>query len=90
MIDDKTFNQVAQAGHFAGGSAIVLAVVVVTHEHAWAVLWGFLLVAALAGFKEFWWDEHYETAEVRGNGLEDFTFYMIGASAAALVAILFR
>ena len=89
-IDAKTFNQVAQLGHFAGGAAIVLAIVVMTHEHTYSVLWGFLLVLLLAGVKEFWYDEKYETTEVRGSSLEDFTFYMIGASAATLLAILFR
>jgi hypothetical protein len=81
-ITPKLFNSVAQAGHFAGGAAIVLAVVV-AGGHAW---WGLAGVAALAALKEFWYDEQYESAEVRGSSLEDFLFYLSGAGAALILA----
>jgi hypothetical protein len=88
MITPKLFNQVAQLGHFAGGSAIVLAIVVVSHQK-WYAVWGFLVVAMLAGIKEFWYDEKYETAEVRGSSAEDFLFYLLGAGLAMLVSVNF-
>ena len=86
MIDDKTFNQVAQAGHFAGGAAIVLAVQVILKRPE-AGLYGFLIVTVLAAIKEFWYDRYYETAEVRGSSLEDFLLYLIGATLAAGVCL---
>jgi hypothetical protein len=84
-ITPKLFNQIAQAGHFAGGAAIVFGLVVLTHHHSFA--WpAFLIVLALAGVKEFWYDEKYETAEVRGSSVEDFVFYAFGAGFAAILS----
>jgi hypothetical protein len=85
-IDPKTFNQVAQLGHFAGGAAIVLAVVVISHHRTYCV-WALLAVAALAAIKEFWYDEKYETTEVRGSSLQDFIFYLLGAGAAVVATL---
>ena len=88
MIDNKTFNEVSQLGHFAGGAAIVLAFGVARHVAPWPV-YGFVLVLVLAAIKEFWYDEKFETTEVRGSSGEDFLFYMVGAGAALLFSILF-
>ena len=87
-ITPKLFNEVSQMGHFAGGAAIVLAIVVVSHQR-WYSVYGFLLVALLAGVKEFWYDEKYETTEVRGSSVEDFLFYLLGAGLAVLVSVSF-
>jgi hypothetical protein len=86
-ITPKLFNSVAQAGHFAGGAALVLATVVLWHV-AYAPFVGFGIVALAAAIKEFWYDEHYESTEVRGSSLEDFSFYLVGAGAAAIVALV--
>jgi hypothetical protein len=85
-ITPKLFNQVAQLGHFAGGAAIVLATVVLWHDSR-APFAGFIGVLLAAGVKEFWYDEKYESVEVRGSSLEDFAFYVIGAGAAMIVAV---
>lgn len=86
-ITPKLFNQVAQLGHFAGGAAIVLAFVVLWRV-PYAEYVGFGIVAVAAAAKEFYYDEHYESTEVRGSSLEDFLFYLIGAGAAMLVALV--
>jgi hypothetical protein len=86
MIDDKTFNQVAQLGHFAGGAAIILTIAVISQSRT-AVLIGFLVFMAVAAWKEFWYDEKHETAEVRGSSTEDFLVYLAGATAAVLVVL---
>jgi hypothetical protein len=86
MIDDKTFNQVAQAGHFAGGAAIVLAVTVISWNRNFSIF-GLAAVILLAAIKEFWYDEHYETTEVRGSSLQDFGFYVIGGILATAVCL---
>jgi hypothetical protein len=86
-ITPKLFNQVAQLGHFAGGAAIVLATVVVW-RYAYAPFVGFGIVALASAVKEFWYDEHYESTEVRGSSFEDFMYYMVGATAALIVAVV--
>lgn len=44
------------------------------------------LMLAFAAWKEFWFDPRYETREVAGSDLLDFSFYMLGiALAVALV-----
>jgi hypothetical protein len=86
-ITPKLFNQVAQLGHFAGGAAIVLATVVLWHDSR-APFAGFIGVLLAAGVKEFWYDEHYESTEVRGSSFEDFMYYMVGATAALIVAVV--
>lgn len=86
-ITPKLFNQISQLGHFAGGAAITLATVVLWHE-SYAPVVGFLIVTCAAAIKEFWYDEKYESTEVRGSSAEDFAFYILGAGAAAIVALV--
>jgi hypothetical protein len=86
-ITPKLFNSVSQAGHFAGGAAIVLATVVLWHATQ-APYAGFVIVALAAALKEFWYDYKYESSEVRGSSLEDFLFYLSGALAALAVAVM--
>ncbi len=86
MIDDKTFNQVAQLGHFAGGLAVVFG-----SEVLFGKKWGwlsFLILLAVAAIKEFWYDKYYETTEVRGSSSEDFTFYLIGGATALMLTLI--
>jgi hypothetical protein len=80
MIDDKTFNQVSQFAHFGCAAALVLAGA--AFGHVWIAAIAMLVWAVM---KEFWYDEKYETPEVRGSGLEDFLFYAIGIVTAVLV-----
>jgi hypothetical protein len=86
-ITPKLFNQVAQLGHFAGGAALVLATVVLWRD-AHAPFAGFAGVCLAVALKEFWYDYKYESTEVRGSSAEDFSFYLLGAGAAAIVALV--
>lgn len=79
-IDPKLFNQISQLGHFAGGAAIVLAGAMFHRE--WVLIGTFVGLLILAGLKEFAYDEYFETAEVRGSSLEDFSFYALGGVLA--------
>lgn len=79
MIPASTFDTVAQLSHFGWGALIVtapLAAGMPLRNLLW-VLAGFL---ALTAWKEFWFDFHHETPDVRGSSLKDFVFYQLGAS----------
>jgi hypothetical protein len=84
----KTFNQVAQAGHFAGGLAWVSSWLVLLGQGA--LVWVLLAGVALAAGKEFWYDAKYEDEVVRGSSLEDFAFYCIGFVTGVFVYGLSR
>lgn len=45
-------------------------------------------MAVVAGVKEFWWDQHHESAVVRGSNFEDWSFYMLGAMGAIVPTAL--
>lgn len=85
MITDKEFDDLAQINHFIGGAlAVILA----------GFLFGmpyFYAAGAAMGFyaavKEFWYDEHYETTEVRGSSFKDFVFYVLGIIAGTAICI---
>jgi hypothetical protein len=82
-IDPALFNSVAQTGHTIAGALAVFAPLVLIGP-----MWRFVgagVIVLWALVKEFWWDQHYETPEIRGSSLEDFTFYCVGAGIALLV-----
>ena len=89
LIPPKTFNAVAQAGHFQAGCLAVFAPVALTHGLRWGFI-GALLVVLFAAVKEFWWDHRYEVVAVRGSDLEDFLFYAIGPGPCLLLCWWFR
>lgn len=87
MISVKEFNTVAQLSHAGWGLAIVFGPMALVHS--WKVT---LIVAgvwiAYTLVKEFWYDYHYETPEVRGSSLLD-AGVQIGASLVALALCYF-
>jgi len=86
MITDKQFDSLAQNAHMLGGSCAVFGC-----DALWGVRgkWaGAALIFVFALVKEFWYDERYETPEVRGSSAEDFIFYCVGI-LAALMALSF-
>jgi len=86
MIEDKEFNQVAQLSHFGGACAIIYGLIVLCGSSA---MWPAVIVLAIVcGIKEFWYDYHYETTEVRGSSLLDFAMYMAGAAFAVGTVLL--
>jgi hypothetical protein len=88
-IPPKTFNAVAQAGHLQAGCLSVFVPAAFTQRLLWCGIGAALLVTFAAG-KEFWWDHRYETKEVRGSDLEDFSFYAGGAVLSLLIYWGFR
>ncbi len=80
MISDKQFNTLAQISHFGWGTAVVLAGNLFHARFPVAGAW--LLYAAI---KEFFYDQRYETPEVRGSSLEDFLFQAAGAAVGLIL-----
>ena len=85
-ISPELFNEVAQLGHFAGGLAVIWGSIVLFGSGS--VWWAFGTLAVVAGVKEFWWDQHHESAVVRGSNFEDWSFYMLGATGAIVSTAL--
>lgn len=82
-IDPSEFNMVSQNAHWEAGLAWVWgAILLVGPQAMW---WAFGIGIVAAGVKEFWYDEKYETIEVRGSSLEDFTFYCVGLVGAVVL-----
>lgn len=83
MVDDKTFDHVAQLSHFGWGIAVVLA----------GALWGFGLPAIIvwvsyAAAKEFIYDRWIEPPDIQGSNLKDFLFQFLGAAAGWCLLLL--
>lgn len=84
-----TADNLAQIGHVIGGALVVLggdsllrrlpAFSDVSKHFIWVMVSIAIFYAAV---KEFWFDIHFETPATIGNGLVDFTFYMIGIFGA--------
>jgi len=77
-VTSKELDSVAQNAHMLAG-----VVVVYVPAHIWGnhVLYYFVpAFIALAAIKEFWYDQHFEDADVRGSNLKDFLFYCFGAA----------
>ena len=85
-ISPELFNEVAQLGHFAGGLAVIWGSIVLFGSGS--VWWAFGTLAVVAGVKEFWWDQHHESAVVRGSNFEDWSFCMLGAMGAIVSTAL--
>lgn len=80
MIDDKEFNSVSQNAHLLGGIVGIWAPFLIWGRLG--ALWAIPIVLVCAGIKEFWYDNKYETTEVRGSNFEDFFFYFVGVIIA--------
>jgi len=85
-ISPELFNEVAQLGHFAAGLAVIWGSIVLFGSGS--VWWAFGTLAVVAGVKEFWWDQHHESAVVRGSNFEDWSFYMLGATGAIVATAM--
>jgi len=88
MIDDKTFNTVAQSAHFFSGLAVILVAALFTHGMGLKLLWVTLAAIALELLKEFWYDAKYEIDEVRGNSWEDTLVTFGGVGVAWLLLLV--
>jgi hypothetical protein len=80
MIDFATFNTVSQFAHWLAGCLFVMGFTYLFGSGAeW---WCVGIFTAYAAIKEFWYDQNYETPEVRGSSLQDFLFYEAGVLLA--------
>ncbi len=84
MITGKDFNILAQKAHFLGGLAAVWGSAVLFS----APIYGAIGITVFAVVKEFWYDQHYETPEIRGSNSLDFLFYVFGAGIALTTCLL--
>ena len=82
-FSDPSFDTVSQSAHVWFGAFVVF---VANLFHApWI---GFFVLAVFAAVKEFWYDQNYESPEVRGSNFKDFSFYMLGGAVALFLALL--
>lgn len=75
MISQHDYNVLAQKAHFLAGIVAVFASQIFFHNRNY----GAVAIILFALVKEFWYDENYETPEIRGSSAQDFLFYFIGA-----------
>jgi len=88
MIDDKEFDSVSQLSHGGWGALAVLGPIALFNP-GWHWIIGIALaVTLIAGVKEFWYDQRFETAEVRGSNMRDFMFYCVGIYGALFLYFL--
>lgn len=78
VIDQKTFNFVAQMSHWLGGAWLTLVPVYFWGKDS--LYYSIPIIVSIAAFKEFYIDYHYENEETRGSSMEDFLFYCLGIS----------
>lgn len=79
-MSDPSFNTVAQIAHVAVAYAVVLSLLLVLGPGS--LYWLIPVSVGAAAIKEFWYDEKYESASVRGSSLEDFLWYCVGIIGA--------
>ena len=79
---NPSFNTVSQFAHAGVAYSITLSVLMLGGIHA--LYWFLPASVGLAAAKEFWYEYHYETVEVRGSSLQDFLFYSLGIGLAIL------
>jgi len=78
LIGDGEFDTVAQSAHVFFGGWVVFVFGLFTSP--W---WGVVAVLSFAAIKEGWYDQRYETSEVRGSNLRDWAFYLLGSVTTA-------
>jgi hypothetical protein len=86
MIPEATFDTVSQLSHVGWGLAVVWGFALIG-KPSW-LWWVAPLGTALAAVKEFFYDQHYETTEVRGSNLRDFLFYCVGIYSALVIYLI--
>jgi hypothetical protein len=81
MITGKQYNQLAQLNHVLAGTTWIWGTALFFGEH-WLFLYAGVFAAAI---KEFWYDERYESPEIRGSSFQDFIFYCVGLFGAVWI-----
>ena len=80
--EDPPFELVSQSAHIWFGMAIAL-IAGIFHV-PW---WGFGVLVLFAGFKESWWDLHYESVEVQGSKWLDFGTMVFGGVIGLAISL---
>lgn len=79
-----SFDEVAQASHVAIAAAVVGLASARFHTTL-AKFIGSMVVILFATVKEFWFDKTYEDPVTRGSDFEDWSYYLVGMTAALLI-----
>lgn len=79
----KELDSVAQNAHMLTGAFLVFGFIV--FHHAPWLFYAIPAYTALTAFKEFYWDQKFEIAEIRGSNLKDFIFYQVGWVGALIL-----
>lgn len=75
-VSATLYDQIGQVAHTLAGILVVLGPnALFGSRFMWAWVLALIIFAAV---KEFWYDVNYESSDERGNGWEDFGFYIIG------------
>lgn len=85
MIERESYYTLADRTHFLGAIVFVLTNALLFNKRG--ALITFLLVVIWGAIKEFWYDERYETVEVRGSNLRDFLGYLLGGLTGLIIVI---
>jgi len=90
MNFDPSQESEVQGLHTALGALFVLLPIALGMKHPHLFygsprIIGSLLGVVFAGLKEFIWDQEMESPAVRGSNLRDFSFYIVGITAANIV-----
>jgi hypothetical protein len=80
-------NSVSQMCHFLISYAVIVTTAYFTHG-IWPLVIVNGVVIVFACLKEFWFDPRYETREVAGSDLVDFSFYMVGLLVSNLLIFI--
>lgn len=86
VVDDDDFESVAQRAHFLFGAIIpILATFMLSYKAAFFAVPPFLCWAA---WKEFYYDNRYETDDERGSNWVDFRSYCFGVIIGATIVFI--
>jgi hypothetical protein len=86
-LANPSYNMTAQFAHAGMAYSITLSVLLLFGMRS--LYWYLPASVGLAAFKEFYYDQKYETAEVRGSNTEDFLFYVLGIITATVFWMFF-
>jgi hypothetical protein len=82
-ITPKLFNSISQNAHMLCGSTVVFGSILLFHvKSLYYILPAYMIIT---GIKEFYYDQHFESKEVRGSNMEDWTFYQLGWVLAVMI-----
>jgi hypothetical protein len=85
VISPLDYNVSSQFAHFFTAAFLVSQLGRIGHGTLFDAAFGMLVFAAV---KEFWYDYKYETPDVRGSSLLDFSMYCAGTLVAVGLSLI--